>query len=519
VENIHIRAREDKDVKHYLQPMNIYKIGVNLNSLMEEVYIALQIIVEERLQYLSQLNFLNVNSQELHNKIFRKDLLNLNKELTTIIRGDGDKTGVYTAISVNAQALILYHMLALVEQQGLDILLEYLEKLQKDSKKKSSSKAVKLLAMDYRLKKIYIELKRHHEYFPENIIHPKYQVLEKIIIEELEQNPDSRVLVFVKLRDSVKNIVLKLKENDSVRCRRFVGQATKSKDDKGLSQKEQITILDQFKKGMYNVLVSTNVGEEGLDIAECDLVIFYDVVASETRLIQRKGRTARRRKGKVIILYCKDTHDEIYLRIALSKLKKMNITLRNPIELKNYRDIKVETNQKQAPTVREKTIITPEFVELNTKRQSSLGDFLHKPKQARVKKVVSQEILISKTLPQKFGLKNKLENEKIGYDIVKSRNKIIICDKILIQIFNPKISLLSDVNSFAENNVKKFKIVINLIDFVDFVEDYENEKKRLKKKIQDYGILNDLQIIPIDNVEELFFIVKNLYENVKKGEA
>ena len=90
----------------------------------------------------------------------------------------------------------------------------------------------------------------------------------------------------------------------------------------------------EFKQGQKNVLISTNVGEEGLDIAECDLVVFYDVVASEIRFIQRKGRTARHREGKVIILYCKDTHDEIYMHIALAKLKKMNVNLKGEKQLK-----------------------------------------------------------------------------------------------------------------------------------------------------------------------------------------
>ena len=82
--------------------MDIYKIGVNLTGLMDEIYPAIQIIVKERLQYLTQLGFLTEKSDNLYEKVIRKDLLQLNKDLTAIIRVDGDKTGAYTSISVNA---------------------------------------------------------------------------------------------------------------------------------------------------------------------------------------------------------------------------------------------------------------------------------------------------------------------------------------------------------------------------------------------------------------------------------
>lgn len=58
-----------------------------------------------------------------------------------------------------------------------------------------------------------------------------------------------------------------------VKAVRFVGQATKFERDKSLSQKEQLEILDKFKQGVYNVLVSTNVAEEGLDIAELPKIV------------------------------------------------------------------------------------------------------------------------------------------------------------------------------------------------------------------------------------------------------
>ncbi|MFX0027202.1 MAG: DEAD/DEAH box helicase, partial [Candidatus Hermodarchaeota archaeon] len=394
-ENIHTRTRTDRDVKTYLKPMDIYKVGVDLTELMEDVYTVIQKLLKERLQYLSQLGFLNVAAEKLVEKIFRKDLLKLNTQLVRLLNEDGDKTGLYTALSVNAQALILYHMIDLIEQQGLDVLLKYLEKMRGDAKKKSSSKAVKILASEYRLYQLYVELLKHHDLNPESLIHPKYNILKKIILEQLENTPDSRILVFVKLRDSVRNIVKKLNTIENIKTTRFVGQATKSMDDKGLSQKNQLEILEKFKQGFYNVLVSTNVGEEGLDIAECDLVIFYDVVASEIRFIQRKGRTARHREGRVIILYCKNTHDDVYLRIAMSKLKRMNVNLKSQGKHKTVSPKALEIrNPKKKVFHKELPNIKP----VKPEHQVGLLTFIHDHKPSTEKKP-QEKVIISKRLP------------------------------------------------------------------------------------------------------------------------
>ena len=56
---------------------------------------------------------------------------------------------------------------------------------------------------------------------------------------------------------------------------------------------------------MYNVLVATCIGEEGLDIGEVDLIICYDSGLDPTRFVQRIGRCGRKRVGKVYLLLTK----------------------------------------------------------------------------------------------------------------------------------------------------------------------------------------------------------------------
>ncbi|MFX0058447.1 MAG: DEAD/DEAH box helicase [Candidatus Heimdallarchaeota archaeon] len=524
-ENIYTRTRRDLDVKKYLQPLDVYKIGVNLSELMEDAYYVIKQLLEERLQYLSQYSFLETQGETLHEKVIRKDLLRLNSELVKLVKGDGDKTGVYSALSVNAQGLILYHMLELIEQQGLDVLFIYLEKLKKEALKKNSSKASKILASDYRLTRIFIELKKHQDFSPEQLIHPKYIFLEQILAEELKNNSDSRILVFVKLRDSVKNIVKKLKQStiSSLKPARFVGQTTKSEDDKGLSQKKQLEILDKFKKGELNVLVSTNVGEEGLDIAECDLVVFYDVVASEIRFIQRRGRTGRHRKGKVIILYCRDTHDEVYMKIALNKLRKMNVNLKDkkelthayhPILSKILPSIPTEVEEKQEP----ENNSTRNDKRENQEPQRGLMSFIYKTPD---KKKEIYDIEISQFFPVKFGIRKWLSDNGIKFDTNDSKSHIVMFGKLLIQVYVPRPfnndweqSLLVTI----ENHKKNFQLTIVIFDFVDFEEQFSGEERLLKKKINEFGNKKDLQVIMIDNPEELYFIIKNIYEHHKQKE-
>ena len=81
-------------------------------------------------------------------------------------------------------------------------------------------------------------------------------------------------------------------------------------------------MLEDMRRGNFDILIATQVGEEGLDIAECSLVVFYDNVPSAVRFVQRRGRTGRRAPGRVVAFLVKGTRDEAYYWLARRKLKK-----------------------------------------------------------------------------------------------------------------------------------------------------------------------------------------------------
>ena len=96
----------------------------------------------------------------------------------------------------------------------------------------------------------------------------------------------------------------------------------------GQSQKQQQQILQEFKAGRYNVLVATCIAEEGLDIGEVDLLICYEGISSPTRLLQRKGRTGRKRTGRVVILLTEGSEYQKHKR-SIQKYNKVSELLKS----------------------------------------------------------------------------------------------------------------------------------------------------------------------------------------------
>ena len=167
--------------------------------------------------------------------------------------------------------------------------------------------------------------RKTRELFIKGMEHPKLEKTLEIVKEEIRKKTNSKIIVFANYRSSVEKITKLLKGN-GIEAREFIGQAVKN--GKGLKQKEQIEILNEFNLELFNVLVATAVGEEGLDIEEVDLVIFYEPVPSAIRSIQRRGRTGRTKTGRVIFLIAKGTRDEGYYWSAYHKEKRMKRILK-----------------------------------------------------------------------------------------------------------------------------------------------------------------------------------------------
>ncbi|WP_246263848.1 DEAD/DEAH box helicase [Metallosphaera tengchongensis] len=67
-----------------------------------------------------------------------------------------------------------------------------------------------------------------------------------------------------------------------------------------LKKEERLDIVNRAKRGEVDVIISTVVGEEGIDIPEAKLLVMTDVPKSPLRFYQRLGRLIRKTKGNEI---------------------------------------------------------------------------------------------------------------------------------------------------------------------------------------------------------------------------
>ncbi|XP_015282137.1 PREDICTED: Fanconi anemia group M protein [Gekko japonicus] len=174
--------------------------------------------------------------------------------------------------------------------------------------------------------------------------HPKLKKLEEVVVEHFkswkehkDQKPveskpaDTRVMIFSSFRDSVHEIAEMLsRHHPVVRVMTFVGHST-GKSAKGFTQKEQLEVVKHFRAGGYNTLVSTCVGEEGLDIGEVDLIVCFDAQKSPIRLVQRMGRTGRKRQGRIVVILSEGREERTYNQSQSNKRSLLKAISENKV--------------------------------------------------------------------------------------------------------------------------------------------------------------------------------------------
>ena len=282
------RSEDSPDVKPFTQETNTEWINVELPDELKIIQKLLKLALDERYSILKKNGIRLAEQQSLSALLrIRQFVLNQNRR---------SAKPLFTAIRI-------HYALNILEAHGITPFLKFCQRAQ--AKKGVGVK--ELFEVDPNFTRA-IHLAKEAQ--SRGIEHSKIPKLKEIL-----DSVPGKALIFTSYRDSVDLIFNELKAL-GVSAGILIGKA----GDTGLKQKKQIETVQKFRDGQFQVLIATRVGEEGLDIAEVNQVIFYDNVPSSIRFIQRRGRTGRKDTGKLVVLIAKNTIDETYYWIGRRKM-------------------------------------------------------------------------------------------------------------------------------------------------------------------------------------------------------
>jgi Fanconi anemia group M protein len=279
------RTTESVDVEKYTHNKTTIPIYVELTPLCYTLSDMLDTIDSHAKEKLKQAGY-NIYISDKSIKT-----LNLIRDDAQRRKAHSDSTWV-TGMTMYGVCMKLRHARTMLETQSTLAFKQYIQEIVNGDK--ASDKFLCKNATFTELYQMTRDLEEEH---------PKLDAINELVPKILKET-GSKIIVFANYRIIVDSIVESLTKLD-ISCMKFVGQAKK-----GLTQKKQLETMDKFRDGSFSVLVSTSVGEEGLDVPSTDSIIFYEPVASKIRTVQRMGRTGRHADGTIYTLVTKGTADE-----------------------------------------------------------------------------------------------------------------------------------------------------------------------------------------------------------------
>jgi len=289
IKNLIERSDESPDVKPYIQKTETEWVKVDLTKEMKAIQMCIKLALEERYKELRK------NGLRLSDNKSLSQLLNARQFVLTQNRRSAKP--LFTAIRIT-------YALNIFEAHGITSFLKFCGR----TKEKKGAGIKELFETDPNFTRA-ISLAKNQQ--SNGLEHPKIDRLVDIL-----HDVKSKVLIFSSYRDSVNVIHQKLLDMN-ISAEILIGKSGET----GLKQKKQIETVQRFRDGVTKALIATRVGEEGLDISEVNLVIFYDNVPSSIRFVQRKGRTGRKDRGRLVVLIAKNTIDETYYFIGKRKIE------------------------------------------------------------------------------------------------------------------------------------------------------------------------------------------------------
>jgi len=550
IQDIKVKTEEDYDVKPYFNPIQIEWVRIEMGRQLEKIRDLVQHALKVRLKGLKTLGVIKTVS------VNKRDVLKARSKVQgRIAHSVNPPKECFQAISILSAVINLQHALELLETQGVSTFNKYVSRL-----RKKTTKAARNILVDPNFSKAVVLAEEAEGH---GLEHPKLKKLMELLKKELGEdqaqtrlsslrtdgeNKDSpKIIVFTQFRDTL-DMIYERCEREGIKSVRFYGQGT-SDGKKGLTQKEQKQIIKSFKTGNYDVLISTSVAEEGIDIPAVDLVILYEPVPSEVRMIQRRGRTGRKSSGRMKVLVTKKTRDEAYYWASIHKENKMKSQLatKEAIEELKLNAAKRIESERSVKVLGKKTRLDDEtpLEEDNLEEETQFEDLeeieLENKNEASLKKMENEEESFDEKIYEE--LAQTPNKEVVVYvDSREGNSKVIrtldtigvkvkvntmavadyqVSDEVAIERKTAKdfVDSIIDKRLFkqARSMMEEFKKPIMILEGDDFYSGYINPnaiRGSLASIAIDYGI----SIIPTRNFEDTAAMIKRIAIREQKGD-
>ena len=336
IKKIEFRTEKNSDIKNYIFNKKITLIEIENNFNISKIENLIYSLINNRLDIMKKYKIINDNVNSKY--LFVNKLLQYQKNFKEKIKDFEYEIGPKMICEIFQCFTLLFQLLSCKKKllnEGLESFKNGIKKIDNNffSNKKTNfeySTAKKNLINTSEFQEIKNELIKSENNLNTlfDQIHPKLIKLKEILINEIEniKNKSSKIIIFTEYKDStieIKNFLLSQIELKEIKFNIFTGQ------NKLFKQKEQIKTINDFINGKINILISTSIAEEGLDIGDVNLIICYDFISSSPiKLIQRFGRTGRKKNGNVILLLMKGEEKSKYFN-AIYRMKNLYKDLEN----------------------------------------------------------------------------------------------------------------------------------------------------------------------------------------------
>lgn len=362
--NVEVLTEDDDSLKEYIHTVDTDVVKIDMDDEILEMRSLLQDYFKTILKEVKDAGYINTASKTTSNKKLRQAQGRISSAI------DKGKSDAYKCMSLIAEAMKLQQAIKVLDTQGVGSFTSYMDGVMEEANSSDGSKASARLASNPKVREA-VDLAESYD-----SVHPKKSMLRALAIDSLTSG--GQVLLFTEYRDTAEDLTDFFNSHDNISAHKFVGQSNKA-NSSGMTQKEQKQVVEEFRDGTYDILIATSIAEEGLDIPEVDLVVFYEPVASPLRKIQRAGRTGRQMAGEVKILVGKGTMDEGMYYASKNKEDSMETDMRNLAEMADEINAELAENQEylqeHGETIPEEDESGGETDDGETEDMTTLADF------------------------------------------------------------------------------------------------------------------------------------------------